>query len=40
VAEEMHNKLKGSVLKTFPTGHIAAIEAPRDFNETVLAFFK
>jgi 3-oxoadipate enol-lactonase len=38
VAEEMHNKMPGSTLKTFPTGHIAAIEAPRDFNETVLDF--
>jgi len=38
VAEEMHKKLKGAILKTFHTGHIAAIEAPRDFNETVLAF--
>jgi Predicted hydrolases or acyltransferases (alpha/beta hydrolase superfamily) len=40
VAEEMHKKLKGAVLKTFPTGHIAAIEAPQAFNETVLAFLK
>ena len=38
VAEEMHNKMPGSILKTFPTGHIAAIEAPGDFNETVLDF--
>lgn len=38
VAEEMHKKLKKAILKTFSTGHIAAIEAPRDFNETVLAF--
>jgi pimeloyl-ACP methyl ester carboxylesterase len=38
VAEEMHKKLKGAVLKTFPTGHITAIEAPKEFNETVLAF--
>ncbi len=38
VAEEMHKKLKEALLKTFSTGHIAAIEAPRDFNETVLAY--
>ena len=38
VAEEMHKKLKGAVLKTFPTGHIAAIEAPEAFNEAVLDF--
>ena len=39
-AEEMHKTMKGSVLKTFPTGHIVAIEAPQAFNETVLAFLK
>jgi len=38
VAEEMHKKMKGTELKTFPTGHIAAIEAPKAFNEAVLAF--
>jgi pimeloyl-ACP methyl ester carboxylesterase len=38
VAEEMHKKLKEAVLKTFSTGHIAAIEAPKDFNEAVLVF--
>ncbi len=38
VAEGMHKKMKGSVLKTFPTGHIAAIEAPQAFNEAVLDF--
>jgi pimeloyl-ACP methyl ester carboxylesterase len=38
VAEEMHKKMPGAVLKTFPTGHIAAIEAPKDFNEAILAF--
>jgi pimeloyl-ACP methyl ester carboxylesterase len=38
VAEEMHKKLKGAVLKTFSTGHITAIETPNEFNETVLAF--
>ncbi|MBI4766423.1 MAG: alpha/beta hydrolase [Deltaproteobacteria bacterium] len=38
VAEEMQKKIKGAVLKTFPTGHIAAIEAPKDFNEAVLGF--
>ena len=39
-AEEMHKKIKGAVLKTFPTGHIAAIEAPKEFNEAVLKFLK
>jgi pimeloyl-ACP methyl ester carboxylesterase len=38
VAEEMHKKMKGTVLKTFPTGHIAAIEASGDFNGAVLTF--
>jgi pimeloyl-ACP methyl ester carboxylesterase len=38
VAEEMHKKIKWAVLKTFPTGHIAAIEAPESFNEAVLDF--
>ncbi len=38
VAEAMHQKITGAELKTFPTGHITAIEAPGDFNETVSAF--
>jgi pimeloyl-ACP methyl ester carboxylesterase len=38
VAEEMHKKLKEAVLKTFPTGHIAAFEASREFNEAVQDF--
>jgi pimeloyl-ACP methyl ester carboxylesterase len=38
VAEEMHKKIPGAVLKTFPTGHIAAIEAPGEFNQAVLEF--
>lgn len=33
VAEEMHKKLKCAMLKIFPTDHITAIEAPKDFNE-------
>lgn len=40
VAEEMHKKIPGSVLKIFSTGHVMAIEAPTQFNEAVLGFMQ
>ncbi len=30
--------IRGSQLKVFPTGHVPAIEVPREYNETVLTF--
>ena len=40
VAESMKNSIKDAVLKVLSTGHAAAIEAPREFNQTVLDFMK
>jgi pimeloyl-ACP methyl ester carboxylesterase len=40
VVESMKNSLKDAVSKVLPTGHAAAVEAPKEFNQTVLEFMK
>jgi pimeloyl-ACP methyl ester carboxylesterase len=40
VAESMKNSIKDAALKVLSTGHAAAIEAPKEFNQTVLHFMK
>jgi len=40
VVESMKNSIKDAVSKVLPTGHAAAIEAPKEFNQTVLEFIK
>jgi 3-oxoadipate enol-lactonase len=40
VAESMKNSIKDAVSKVLPTGHAAAIEAPKEFNQAVLDFMK
>jgi pimeloyl-ACP methyl ester carboxylesterase len=38
LAESMKNSIKDAVLKVLSTGHAAAIEAPKEFNQVVLDF--
>lgn len=37
-AKATQEAIPGSQLKVFPTGHVPAIEIPREYNETVLTF--
>ena len=38
--ESMKNSIKDAVSKVLPTGHAAAVEAPKEFNQAVLEFMK
>jgi pimeloyl-ACP methyl ester carboxylesterase len=40
VAESMKSFMKDAALKVLHTGHAAAIEAPKEFNQAVLDFMK
>jgi pimeloyl-ACP methyl ester carboxylesterase len=40
LAESMKNSIKDAVLKVLSTGHAAAVEAPEEFNQTVLDFMR
>jgi pimeloyl-ACP methyl ester carboxylesterase len=40
VAESMKTSISNAILKTLPTGHAAAIEAPEQFNQVVLEFVR
>ena len=40
VAESTKNSMKDATLKVLSTGHASAIEAPKEFNQTVLDFMK
>ena len=40
VVESMKNSIKDAVSKVLPTGHAAAVEAPKEFNQAVLEFME
>ncbi len=40
VVESMQKALSDSTVKVLPTGHASAVEAPDDFNQTVIDFMK